>query len=54
MSVVRKTLQENYIYFIKELTRIDEEISELPIGSISEKKSVNQRTIINSGGKAKR
>jgi hypothetical protein len=38
MSVVRKTLQENYIYFIKELIRIDEEISRLPVGSISEKK----------------
>lgn len=38
MSVVKRTLQENYIYFIKELTRIDREISELPIGSISEKK----------------
>src|SRR4030043_1648451 len=38
MSVVKRTLQENYIYFIKELTRIDKEISELPIGSISEKK----------------
>ncbi len=38
MSVVRKTLQENYIYFIKELTRINEEIGELPVGSISEKK----------------
>jgi hypothetical protein len=38
MSVVRKTLQENYIYFIRELTRIDEEIRTLPVGSISEKK----------------
>jgi hypothetical protein len=37
MSVVRKTLQEYYIYFIKELTRINEEIGNLPVGSISKK-----------------
>jgi hypothetical protein len=38
MSVVEKTLEENYIYFIKELARINEEIGRLPAGSISEKK----------------
>jgi hypothetical protein len=38
MSVVEKTLQENYIYFIKELVRINQEIKELPVGNISAKK----------------
>jgi len=38
MSVVKKTLQENYIFFIRELTRIDEEIKKLPRGGISVKK----------------
>ena len=38
MSVVKKTLEENYIFFIKELTRIDDEIRNLPRGSISAKK----------------
>ena len=38
MSIVKKTLQENYIYFIKELARIDEEIKGLPAGNISAKK----------------
>jgi hypothetical protein len=38
MSVVEKTLQENYIYFIKEFARINEEIEELPAGNISAKK----------------
>ena len=38
MSIVKKTLQENYIYFIKELARINEEIKELPAGNISAKK----------------
>jgi hypothetical protein len=38
MSVVKKTLQENYIYFIKELARINEEIKDLPAGNISAKK----------------
>lgn len=38
MSVVKKTLEENYIYFIKELSRIDDEIRNLPRGSISAKK----------------
>lgn len=38
MSVVRKTLEENYIFFTRELARINEEIKGLPIGSISSKK----------------
>jgi hypothetical protein len=38
MAVVRKTLEENYIFFIRELTRINEEISSLPKGSVSAKK----------------
>jgi hypothetical protein len=38
MSIIRKTLQENYIYFIRELARIDEEIKKLPVGNISAKK----------------
>jgi hypothetical protein len=38
MSVVEKTLQENFIYFTKELARINEEIKELPAGNISAKK----------------
>lgn len=38
MPVVQKTLQENYIFFIRELSRIDSQIKELPIGSISAKK----------------
>lgn len=38
MSVVKKTLEENYIFFIRELVRIDDEIGTLPRGSISEKK----------------
>jgi len=38
MSIVKKTLQENYIYFIKELARINEEIKGLPAGNISAKK----------------
>ena len=37
MSVVKKTLEENYIFFIRELTRIDDEIRALPRGSISAK-----------------
>src|SRR3972149_6447486 len=37
MSVVKKTLAENYIFFIRELTRIDDEIRALPRGSISAK-----------------
>src|SRR3989304_8021718 len=38
MSVVKKTLEENYIFFIRELSRIDDEIRKLPKGSISAKK----------------
>lgn len=38
MNVVRKTLQENYIFFIRELGRINDEIRHLPPGSISAKK----------------
>lgn len=38
MTVIKKTLQENYIFFIRELARIDAEIKELPRGSISAKK----------------
>ncbi|MEW6408969.1 MAG: GSU2403 family nucleotidyltransferase fold protein [Nitrospirota bacterium] len=38
MNVIRKTLEENYIFFIRELVRINEEIRKLPMGSISAKK----------------
>jgi hypothetical protein len=38
MVVVRKTLEENYIFFVRELTRINEEINSLPRGSVSAKK----------------
>jgi len=38
MSVIKKTLQENYIFFIRELARIDEELKGLPVGSVSLKK----------------
>lgn len=38
MSVVEKTLHENYLFFIKELARIDDEIKKLPGGGISPKK----------------
>lgn len=38
MAVVKKTLQENYLFFIRELARIDSGIKELPIGNISAKK----------------
>jgi hypothetical protein len=38
MVVVRKNLEETYIFFVGELTRINEEISSLPRGSISAKK----------------
>ncbi len=41
MSVVRKTLEENYIFFLRELTRINREIASLPAGSISAKKIGN-------------
>jgi len=38
MSIIRKTLQENYIFFVRELARINEEIKKLPPGNISAKK----------------
>jgi hypothetical protein len=38
MSIVRKTLEENYIFFVRELARIDEEIKKMPKGGISAKK----------------
>lgn len=38
MAVVKKTLQENYLFFIRELARIDSRIKELPVGGISAKK----------------
>ncbi len=38
MSVIRKTLGENYIFFVRELARINEEIGKLPAGNISAKK----------------
>lgn len=41
MSVVKKTLQENFIYFIKERTRVEDEIGKLPVGSISIKRIGN-------------
>src|SRR3972149_4946842 len=41
MSIVKKTLEENYIFFIRELSRIEDEIRNLPKGSISAKKIGN-------------
>ncbi len=38
MSVIKKTLEENYIFFVRELARINEEIKRLPPGNISAKK----------------
>lgn len=38
MSVVKKTLEENYVFFLRELARINAEIKPLPAGSISAKK----------------
>lgn len=38
MSVVKKTLEENYIFFVRELSRIEEELKNLPKGSISAKR----------------
>lgn len=38
MSVVKNTLQENYIFFLRELSRIENELVDLPKGSISVKK----------------
>lgn len=41
MPIVKKTLEENYIFFIRELSRIDSQIKDLPVGSISAKKIGN-------------
>ena len=38
MGVIRKTLEENYIFFIGEFVRINEEIKKSPVGSVSAKK----------------
>ncbi len=38
MGVVKNTLKENYIFFVRELARIDKEIRRLPAGNISAKK----------------
>lgn len=38
MGIIKKTLEENYIFFLGELVRINEEIKKLPIGNISAKK----------------
>ncbi|MBI5892185.1 MAG: hypothetical protein HZB79_00785 [Deltaproteobacteria bacterium] len=38
MPVVKNTLEENYVFFIRELSRIDREMNNLPKGSISAKK----------------
>ena len=38
MGVVKKTLEENYIFFTRELVRVDDEIKALPRGGISAKK----------------
>lgn len=38
MGVIKDTLEENYVFFIRELARIEEEIAGSPKGSISEKK----------------
>jgi hypothetical protein len=38
MGVVGKTLEENYLFFIRELARIDAELAGLPKGSLSIKK----------------
>lgn len=38
MGVIRKTLQENFVFFLRELSRIGEEIKTLPRGSVSAKR----------------
>lgn len=38
MSLVKTNLQENFIFFTRELARINTEIKALPLGNISEKK----------------
>jgi hypothetical protein len=41
MSMVEKTLHENYLFFTRELARIDDEIGKLPSGGISPKRIGN-------------
>ena len=41
MNVTKITLEENYLFFLKELIRINNEINELPKGTISAKKIGN-------------
>ena len=38
MSVIKKTLEENYIFFIRELSRIEEELKNVPKGNLSPKR----------------
>ncbi len=38
MGVIKNTLKENYIFFVRDLARLDGEIKALPPGSISAKK----------------
>ncbi len=38
MGVVKNTLKDNYIFFVRELARLDDEIKVLPPGSIYFKK----------------
>ena len=42
MNVTEKTLHENFIYFLRELSRINDEIEELPAVSITVKKIRNR------------
>jgi hypothetical protein len=41
MGVIKDTLKENYIFFVREMARLDEAIKSLPPGSISIKKIGN-------------
>lgn len=41
MGVIKNTLKDNYIFFVRELARLDEAIKALPTGSISIKKIGN-------------
>jgi hypothetical protein len=43
MTVIKKTLEENYIFFLKELVRINKEIENLPPGNVSLKK-ISEKT----------
>lgn len=38
MPVATETLEENYLFFVRELSRIDRELADLPKGSLSAKK----------------